>query len=428
MRFLHDRTNDKGGFPGRIAALFRYFAVATNSCTPELPLSTNSLKGSRGLRVLLEWIRTLPLNRTEREAMCVYAEHANYWDGSGSRPSPQTVAKLVRVTSRHAQRMLRKFLADPECDTCEGTGSLKEQAGGIVRCECHKKELGYLVVEQPVPPISWRLNVKLPITAALAKKEKSAVSTASTDSRHQEARPDATFSQGDSDNPEGQSRHSEDSSRHLDARNKDDRRDRRSDRSLPSSTPPPVDCPLKIKTGLREIVSNLDDKAITQIWEGCREYAPDCTVDEILHFAWTKAHAAWKARNPTGFLIATLPICFYGDSFQDWRADQRIEAARNAAAELARGQEEADSRRRVQEQEREEEALKLAIAALNTLPADEFKALHFEVEKSCAWIPECRRKMPSAALESMIRREMAKAIMRRPQSNAVPQKARTEVA
>lgn len=66
-------------------------------------------KGSHGLRVLLEWIRTLDLHRTARDVMFVFAEHANYWDGSNSCPGIPTVARKAKITERRAQQIVRNL-------------------------------------------------------------------------------------------------------------------------------------------------------------------------------------------------------------------------------------------------------------------------------------------------------------------------------
>jgi hypothetical protein len=91
------------------------------------------------LRVLLEWVRTLDLHRTERDVMFVFAEHSNYWDGSGSRPGISTIAKKSKVSERHAKRIVANLA-----------------------------ERGYLIqTERSRGPLSatYRLNVQLPISA-----------------------------------------------------------------------------------------------------------------------------------------------------------------------------------------------------------------------------------------------------------------------
>jgi hypothetical protein len=101
-------------------------------------LSTNR-KGSHGLRVLLEWVRTLDLHRTERDVMFVFAEHSNYWDGSGSRPGISTIAKKSKVSERHAKRIVANLA----------------ERGYLIQTERSRGTL----------PATFRLNVQLPISA-----------------------------------------------------------------------------------------------------------------------------------------------------------------------------------------------------------------------------------------------------------------------
>jgi len=71
----------------------------------------------------------------------------------------------------------------------------------------------------------------------------------------------------------------------------------------------PETVPSELATGLREILPEIDDAAIRQIFQACKVNADDCTVEEVLHFAQTKAPFLVKATNPTGFLIHAIPLC-----------------------------------------------------------------------------------------------------------------------
>lgn len=127
-------------------------------------------RGSHGLGVLLEWIYTLPLERAEREVMIVYAKHANYWDGAGSRPSVPTVAKKARLKDRRVQYILRKLQADPDCERCGGTGNRSDEFGQTSRCDCHTAQRGYLIQRSPGggkgQPATYDLNVSLKFSAS----------------------------------------------------------------------------------------------------------------------------------------------------------------------------------------------------------------------------------------------------------------------
>lgn len=71
--------------------------------------------------------------------MFVFAEHSNYWDGSGSRPSIPTVAKQTKLSVRRVQQIVRKLLS----------------SGYLIQTERSRGTL----------PATYRLNVQLPISA-----------------------------------------------------------------------------------------------------------------------------------------------------------------------------------------------------------------------------------------------------------------------
>jgi len=88
--------------------------------------------------------------------------------------------------------------------------------------------------------------------------------------------------------------------------------------------------------GLRQIVDFVDDEAAAVLWHQCRRRAEDCTPDEILHFARGKAaiFRSGKIQNPVGFLLAVVPKCFEGASFQEYRREQAARA-REAEEQMA---------------------------------------------------------------------------------------------
>ena len=96
-------------------------------------------KGSHGLRVLLNWVRSLGLHRTLQDVMFVFAEHSDYWDGRNSRPGIPTIAKKARVSERHARRLVHEL----------------EEAGHLILA---REARGTL-------PATYNLNVILPISA-----------------------------------------------------------------------------------------------------------------------------------------------------------------------------------------------------------------------------------------------------------------------
>ena len=93
--------------------------------------------------------------------------------------------------------------------------------------------------------------------------------------------------------------------------------------------------PSELVQGLRQIVDLVDDEAAAVLWHQCRRRAEDCTPDEVLHFARAKAgiFRSGKIQNPTGFLLAAVPKCFEGASFQEFRREQ-AERAREAEEQL----------------------------------------------------------------------------------------------
>ena len=92
--------------------------------------------------------------------------------------------------------------------------------------------------------------------------------------------------------------------------------------------------------GLGSIVKPVDDEAVTVLWRQCRKRAEDCTVEEILHFARAKAAIlrTGKIQNPVGFLLASVPKCFEGESFAAYRREQaqRAREAEEQSAQMRR--------------------------------------------------------------------------------------------
>ncbi|MDZ4801428.1 MAG: hypothetical protein SGI92_24995 [Bryobacteraceae bacterium] len=85
-----------------------------------------------------------------------------------------------------------------------------------------------------------------------------------------------------------------------------------------------------------------DDDVIERLFLACRREAPDCTVDEIVHFIHHKGAVAGRlpVHNAMGFLLAVVPKCFCGESFTLYRVaaqrDRDIQQAqrRREEAEL----------------------------------------------------------------------------------------------
>jgi hypothetical protein len=87
---------------------------------------------------------------------------------------------------------------------------------------------------------------------------------------------------------------------------------------------------------LRNTIGTVDDDVARRLITECRRRAPDATVDEIREFIQEKATLAMRnphIRNPSGFLITAVPLCFEGESFRILR-NSREEAKRQEKADM----------------------------------------------------------------------------------------------
>jgi predicted transcriptional regulator len=70
----------------------------------------------------------------------------------------------------------------------------------------------------------------------------------------------------------------------------------------------------------------VDDDVLEQLIRHCREQAPDCTGEEILHFVREKSELIQKKKgsvyNPLGFLLTAVPRCFTEESLRAYRAEK----------------------------------------------------------------------------------------------------------
>lgn len=96
----------------------------------------------------------------------------------------------------------------------------------------------------------------------------------------------------------------------------------------------------QIAAAVRENIGVVDDDVVRRIFTECRRRAPDAEVEEITEFIRQKARLAMRnpqIRNPSGFLITAVPLCFEGESFRIFRL------GREEARRLRTGREPADS-------------------------------------------------------------------------------------
>lgn len=92
----------------------------------------------------------------------------------------------------------------------------------------------------------------------------------------------------------------------------------------------------------------VDQEAADRLIADCRAEAADCTIEEIVEFAWSKAFLCRSGRieNPIGFLITQVPKHFQKEALQAYRDNKRKEL--ETAAVLAARESE-----RLRESERE---------------------------------------------------------------------------
>jgi hypothetical protein len=94
----------------------------------------------------------------------------------------------------------------------------------------------------------------------------------------------------------------------------------------------------QIAQTLRQVVGTADDDVARRLITDCRRPAPDATIEEITGFIQQKARFAMRnpqIRNPVGFLLTAVPLCFEGESFRIFRQG-REEAKRQEKAEMER--------------------------------------------------------------------------------------------
>jgi hypothetical protein len=97
---------------------------------------------------------------------------------------------------------------------------------------------------------------------------------------------------------------------------------------------------------VREALSHytqVDDAAIRRIVAACRVHAPDCTEAEIAHFIHEKSVLVTmrgsSIKNPMGHFIATVPACFEGETFRQFREAQMPVASTELVDDEARARE-----------------------------------------------------------------------------------------
>jgi predicted transcriptional regulator len=167
--------------------------------------------------------------------------------------------------------------------------------------------------------------------------------------------------------------------------------------------------PAELISGLQQLVEFVDTEAATLLWNECRFRVPDCRADEVLYFAQGKASvcAGGRIKNPVGFLLTTVPKCFEGPAFANFRREEQ----RKAEEERNRRQSEEERLRQIQEQGREEaDALELGKRRLDAMSPSEYQAM-YEKTKSAflARYPNALRSAPKT-IEDLVQQEMIRGL------------------
>jgi predicted transcriptional regulator len=179
--------------------------------------------------------------------------------------------------------------------------------------------------------------------------------------------------------------------------------------ALSSEATTTTTAPAELISGLQHLVDFVDTEAATLLWNECRFRVPDCRADEVLYFAQGKASvcAGGRIKNPVGFLLTTVPKCFEGPAFANFRREEQ----RKAEEERNRRQSEEERLRQIQEQGREEaDALELGKRRLDAMSPSEYQAM-YEKTKSAflARYPNALRSAPKT-IEDLVQQEMIRGL------------------
>jgi len=149
-----------------------------------------------------------------------------------------------------------------------------------------------------------------------------------------------------------------------------------------SSTSPFLAPPSLLVSKLQQISPSCDNEAVQLLWAECLTRARDCTAEEVLYFVNAKASIinTGRIQNPIGFLLAAVPKCFEGETFQHFRQEQ----ARLREEQQRREEEERQTQKRweaeAEQYRREEEAREKAKQLLPTLSEEERNRLYQEAK------------------------------------------------
>jgi predicted transcriptional regulator len=167
--------------------------------------------------------------------------------------------------------------------------------------------------------------------------------------------------------------------------------------------------PAELISGLQELMQFVDTEAATLLWNECRLRVADCRTEEVLYFAQGKASVCvgGRIKNPVGFLLATVPKCFEGPAFANFRREEQ----RKAEEERNRRHSEKERLRQIQEQGREEaEAIELGKRRLEAMSAAEYQAIYEKTKSEfLARYPNALRSAPKT-IEDLVQQEMIRGL------------------
>jgi hypothetical protein len=174
-------------------------------------------------------------------------------------------------------------------------------------------------------------------------------------------------------------------------------------KEIPSST----DFPLELAQGLRDLVPDIDTAAIRQIYQTCKTAADDCTVEEILHFADTKAFYLSKATNPTGFLIHAVTMSVTPEAVMALRDRRQREERQREFEAQERRRLELEGMARMEQYRRQEELERQAATVLDGWPQDKQTELKEQVAQ------ELFSKTPEARMWPSLKHQIRLLMVRR---------------
>ncbi|MGH9376843.1 MAG: hypothetical protein ACRD1J_11885 [Terriglobia bacterium] len=160
--------------------------------------------------------------------------------------------------------------------------------------------------------------------------------------------------------------------------------------------------PDELIQAFHQVLPAMDNDAVTTLWNECRTRAHDCTVEEIVYFTNSKATVLnnGKIQNPVGFLLAAVPKCFEGQTFQIFRREQE----RRKEEQERREEDERERWRQLEDETRREaESYRKAEETLLVLSEEARRTLYDRVKE------ELKAKFPQVnwpnrqALEDRIR-------------------------